>query len=143
MTDLKGFKDDLDFTADRLSSQVRAIALGLLAVTWAILIGESTIFKHLSAEIGQWLLRVGALSVLALLFDFLQYVFGYIYSDHLRKMLEARKLKDLDYNYRHPLWLLRRGMFWLKQATVLIAVIMFICTLIPYLFQAPTAVPTK
>lgn len=142
MPDLKGFQDDLDFTADRLSSQVRAISLGLLGVTWAILIGESTLFKHISAEVGHWLFRVGALSILALLCDFLQYAFGYIYTDSLRRVLEAKKLKELDYDYRHPLWLLRRGMFWLKQAIVVVAVVLFIVVLIPYLFQDAARVPT-
>ncbi len=141
MPDLKGFQDDLDFTADRLSTQVRAISLGLLGVTWAILIGESTLFRHISEGIGQWLFRVGALSILALLCDFLQYAFGYIYTDKLRRILEAKKLKELDFNYRHPLWLLRRSMFWLKQAIVIIAVVLFICVLIPYLFQGTGGIP--
>lgn len=135
MPDLNGFLEDLNFTADRLSSQVRAIAIGLLGVTWAILIGESTLFKQLSHDLGQWLFRVGILSILALFFDFLQYASGYAYSDHLRKNLEAKKLKELDYDYRHPLWRLRRTMFWLKQITVVIAVVLFIWVLIPYLFQ--------
>lgn len=116
---------------------MRAIALGLLAATWAILIGESTIFKQLSQSIGLWLFRVGTLSILALFFDFLQYAAGYLYSDRLRKTLEDKNLAEVPYDYKHPLWRLRSIMFWAKQVTVVAAVIMFIVALIPYLFQAP------
>ena len=135
MPDLKAFLEDLDFTADRLSSQVRAIAFGLLGVTWSILIGESTLFKQISHNLGVWLFRVGTLSILALFCDFLQYASGYVYSNHLRRSLEAKKLKDLSYDYHHPLWRFRMGMFWLKQIILIIAVVLFLVALIPYLFQ--------
>ncbi|HEY4951392.1 MAG TPA: hypothetical protein VIH88_13725 [Candidatus Acidoferrales bacterium] len=147
MPDLKGFYDDMDFLSDRLSTQVRAIGLALLGVTWAILTTRPIVFQNVAPLFWQWIFRVQALAVLSLACDFLQYMFGYIEADRLRRKLEANSKhhKELDYDYSSLFYRARTAFFWLKQILVATAVIVFISLLIPYLFLnapgGPTVVP--
>jgi hypothetical protein len=144
MPDLTEFYNDLDFLSDRLSTQVRTIGLALLAVSWAILTTRPVVFQNVSPVFWKWLFRVEALSVLSLACDYLQYALGYIYTDRLRKSLESntKHPKGLDYDYSHPLYRARTAFFWLKQMLVAAAVVVFICLLIPYLFETSPASPT-
>jgi len=143
MPDLKGFYDDLDFLSDRLSTQVRTIGLALLAVSWTILTTRPAVFQNVAPVFWQWLFRVQALAVLSLVCDYLQYALGYLNTDRLRKSLEANKKhpNHLDYDYTYPLYRARTAFFWLKQILVAAAVVVFICLLIPYLFQSSPASP--
>ena len=143
MPDLKGFYDDLDFLSDRLSTQVRTIGLALLAVSWAILTTRPAVFQNVTPVFWQWLFRVEALSVLSLACDYLQYALGYLNTDRLRKSLELNKKhpKELDYDHAHPLYRARTAFFWLKQILVAAAVVVFLCLLIPYLFQSSPGSP--
>src|SRR4029077_18163031 len=78
------------FVSDRLSTQVRTISVGTLAVSWGILIGESKTAQDMAGALRVPLMLVGAISILALLFDFLQYAAGYSdVSAVVRKMEKA------------------------------------------------------
>ena len=69
--------EDLNFLTDRLSTQVRTTALGVLVFSWGLLMGESTVARSLAAQLKRDLVAVAALAVLAMLCDILQYLFGY------------------------------------------------------------------
>lgn len=69
--------DDLNFATDRLSTEVRQISLGLLALVWALLVGEAKL--SIAVEV-KFLLVVAALSILAMAIDFVQYIAGYFAS---------------------------------------------------------------
>jgi len=64
----------MDWLSDRLSSQVRSVALGILALTWGLLIGADSIPGAINPS---HLLFVGLLAILAMSCDFLQYAAGY------------------------------------------------------------------
>jgi hypothetical protein len=44
-------------------------------------------------------------------------------------------------DYSHPLYRARTAFFWLKQILVAAAVVVFLCLLIPYLFQTSPGSP--
>jgi hypothetical protein len=69
--------DDLNFATDRLSAEVRQISLGLLALIWALLVGEVKLNIAADAKL---LLIVAALAILAMVIDFIQYIAGYFAS---------------------------------------------------------------
>lgn len=77
---------DLDFASDRLSTQVRQISLGALALVWALLVGE----KELGVPVaGVWLIRIALLSIITMALDFGQYVAGYRASRRVWEGLRA------------------------------------------------------
>ena len=98
MPEIKEIIEELRFISDRLSTQVRMVALGLLAITWTILVGESAFLRKLSEGLGKSLLLISVLSVFVLLIDFLQYVIGYIYVNKTLKAAEAKGLTETDFD---------------------------------------------
>jgi len=101
--------EDLDFASDRLSSQVRQISLGALALVWALLVGRDEMTQSVDAA---GLLRVALLSVLTLSADFFQYVAGFLAS---RKAWESyRAGGDGKYDRKWPMWRARQVCFWAK-----------------------------
>jgi hypothetical protein len=78
----------LSEVSDRLSSQVRTLSLGVLAFTWGLFVGESDVSRGFTHAFRSRILAIGALAITALLFDFLQYVFGYWDSYRLIRSLD-------------------------------------------------------
>lgn len=101
--------EDLNFSSDRLSTEVREISLGLLALVWALLVGEVKLNAPDSTRI---LLVIAAVAVLTMLFDFLQYLGGYFAS---RRTWEDLRLGG-DGRYHREWWShrVRRGSFGVK-----------------------------
>lgn len=126
---------ELEFLSDRLSTQVRTIAIGLLAVTWATLIGESTTLRSLAGQLRSKLLVVAALCVLALVFDFVQYLFGYVTVNRTRRQIEDAQQREGKYDYESLSWCLRNLFFWAKQAIILAAAVLFLVVLVPYIYS--------
>lgn len=69
--------EEIKFLSDRISVQVRTISLGLLAITWGLLIAESNVAIEIARQMGKSLMIIGGLAILTMFFDFLQYFFGY------------------------------------------------------------------
>ena len=103
--------ENLDWVTDRLSNQVRTVAIGVLALSWGLLVGNSTAAKAVSE---QQLLMIGLLAVVVMFCDFLQYVFGYqntfrLYQSMQQQGLETARYPD-DWFYRG-----RKFCFYAKQ----------------------------
>lgn len=126
--------EELRFISDRISTQVRTLALGLLAISWAILVGDSTFLHRLSEGLGRSLLLIAALSVLVLLLDFLQYVTAYIYVDKVRREAEAGDLAEIDYPTTSSMRSLRSLFFWAKQSVLVATVVLFLIILARYMY---------
>jgi hypothetical protein len=124
--------EDLDWLCDRVSTQVRTFSVALLAITWGLLIGEPEIAQPLPLWLKKNLLGIGVLAVLALFGDFLQYFFGMLDTDNLRKSMEEKGLTEAEYDYRTINRKLRDGLFWLKFAIVVIAGLWFVGVMIPF-----------
>jgi hypothetical protein len=78
MIEKSKIQEELNFLSDKLSSQVRTTAIGGLALSWGLLVGESRAAQAVTNDLKRSLIAVGALAVLVLFFDFLQYYAGYL-----------------------------------------------------------------
>jgi hypothetical protein len=107
--------EDLGYLSDRLSTQVRTIALSVLALIWLFLAGGDQA-PHLVQYPPRWsLLAVAVLALLALAADHLQYVFGYVSSKRTLDGAEVAGVSETEIEYRTWPYRLRTGMFWTKQ----------------------------
>ena len=135
MPDLKEIAKELEFISDKLSTQVRTVALGLLAITWAILVGDSTFLRKLSEGLGKRLLLIAVLSILVLLVDFIQYVIGYMYVHKTLKAAERQDLTEIDYDPESPLYRFRSILFWTKQFVLIVTLVFFLGVLACYVYS--------
>ena len=91
--------EDLNFATGRLSTVARQISLGVLAIVWALLVGESKVRAGITTA---QLLGLSALSVITMLLDFFQYVASYIAG---RKAMGEKGLyKKSWWSYRIRFW---------------------------------------
>jgi hypothetical protein len=67
--------EDLNFSTDRLSAVAREISLGVLAIVWALLVGENAVSVGITKE---QLLGLAASSIITMLLDFSQYIAAYV-----------------------------------------------------------------
>lgn len=130
----------LDVVTDKVSTQVRTLAVGLLAFAGGLLVTGLSAVKPNSegAQLPNWvqfrLLLIAALALATLLFDLLQYVLLYVSTRQTRKRLKQKaamlKAKDesLDANsveigYDQDAFTHRgaRACFWLKIASLTFA----------------------
>lgn len=100
---------DLDFASDRLSTQVRQLALGELALIWALLVGEKQLGLPLQKV---WLIRIAFLSLMTMALDFCQYVAAYLASRRAWENLRAGG--DGKYDRQWLTWRLRKWSFGAK-----------------------------
>lgn len=100
---------DLDFVSDRLSSQARSVSIGVIAIVWAVSVGD---LKQGVTPPRAELLIVAAAAVLTMSLDFLQYVAAFFTGRKaLRSVLSGGDgLYDVTWwSYR-----LRSYFFWAK-----------------------------
>jgi hypothetical protein len=115
---------DLDFASDRLSTQVRQLALGTLALVWALFVGN----EKLSVSIDEvWLIRIGFLAILTMAFDLFQYIAAFAASR--RAWENLRKGGDGKYSRRWISRRLRSGFFYAKLAACLLTVVLLLVVL--------------
>lgn len=102
---------DLDFSTDRLSTHVRSLSFGILAIVWALMV------KGEGADRLQWsprlLLLLAGLSILTMLVDFLQYVAAYLAGYRAK-----RDWDDGGTGEYQPTWLSRRMRGWCFNAKI-------------------------
>ena len=126
---------DLDFATDRLSTQVRQLSLGVLAVSWALLVkDEGTPSLTLGTPV---LLGFAAMAILTMVVDFLQYLAAYFAS---RRALED--LKDGGTGKYKNSWRSFRARKWcfaLKLGLCLVTVGAFLVTLAVVVVSGATA----
>ena len=127
--------EEAQYLSDRLSTQVRTIALGLLAVTWGLLIGESHVAVAIAVKLKMHLIGIGAIAIFTMCFDFLQYFFGYLDSRALIKKMEAKKIDELKFRPSSCWYKLRSSFFVVKQVSLGIGVGWFIGTLVWYFLK--------
>jgi hypothetical protein len=125
--DKKTVLDDQNFNSDRLSTQVRLIALGLLAVVWALLVSTQVPIQ----VDRRGLIIVACLAILAMLLDLAQYAVGYQASKSLYDALEHGE--DRGYSKTSLAYRARTFFFWAKQAAVILAGLTFLAVTIPRL----------
>ena len=136
MPTLEKVIEDLNWVCDRISTQVRTISIGLLAITWGLLIGKPEISQPLPLWLKKNLLVIGILTLFTMLVDFLQYLFGFFIIEGLRKSMEKNKQTEAVYDYGTITYKLRKICFGLKLILVIIACIWFLAVVIPFCIDA-------
>lgn len=115
---------------DKISTQVRTIAAGLIVFTWGIYTGTADITVELAKKFSPLLIAVDALCVAAILADFLQYLCAYqVVKDALHK-LRAGNLQDVKYDDTTLTFRCQNYFFTAKQVLLAAATALMGCTLI-------------
>src|SRR5262249_9621440 len=99
-------KEELEWLSDRISTQVRWVAAGTLAVAWGLLLTPPTTL----AVSQKGILAVILTSLTALVIDLLHYISGYFHVfQHLGEEGVNQRAIDREFLSR-----LRAMLFWLK-----------------------------
>jgi hypothetical protein len=119
----------------------RTVALSVIALSWLFLGGGSTQSAFAVKPSADLLLSSGALCLLAILTDYLQYVVGYFDSQRVLKKGETSGIKDYVYSYDASAHRWRRRLFWLKQILVVLGFIVFAWATVAALFPLAPSQP--
>lgn len=114
-------RGELEWISDRISTQSRVIAIGALAVVWAVLSGEADSFRPNLQHLFE--LSVAALGVLVI--DFIQYLAGYWQQ---RVRLKAIQRQREPGRAVRSLFRIREMCFHVKCALVIVTSVLLIRT---------------
>lgn len=113
---------DLASVSDKISAQVRFIAVSILAVVWALLLGGEDA-PAVSSRDQIHLLIISIASIGTLTVDYIHYLFGFLSTREVLKRFEAGDNPQALVNYRSFKYRVRVAAFWLKQVLALGTVI--------------------
>lgn len=130
--------EELQWLSDRISAQVRAVGLGLLAITWGLLISQPQIAGPIPDGVKKNLLIVGVLALCSMVCDFLQYVVAYLNTKLLFSRMEREEIDKAEYDYKAVLYRLRSFFFGAKQIVLLVACIWFLVIVVPFIIEVVT-----
>ncbi len=120
---------ELDFVTDKLSTQVRTTALGALVFAWGLLVGESSVARSVAGQLKWHLVGVGAVAILTMFLDFLQYLAGYTNALSAYRAMEAAKKTEGQFDENSFSYRLRKFFFYGKSLGLMVTVIWLLCTL--------------
>ncbi len=127
MSTVKEVLDRQKEVTDRISSQVRTLALSFLAVIWLFLIpGQDTPVLPHPLNNGL-LMGAGATALLAMVIDFGHYVAAYLSVQHtLNSIPEGQDVEKFTFEYDYSLFRYRAQYwcFWGKQLLVAVSFIL-------------------
>ena len=113
-TEISELKDRWTAFGERISTQVRTVAFGMLATSWGLLIGKSETANNIVKVIKVELLFIGIYSIIILLLDYLHCFSGFMNINNLLVDLDTGKETDTDYRYDR--WHdMGKFLFWVKQ----------------------------
>ena len=118
---LETIYDNLNFATDRLSTQIRTLTLGDLALVWLFLSGNKEVPLLKLGGSTDPLLLIASLCVITLLIDAIQYWAYYYSSKAVRIKAEAAGEEEAEYDESTFLFRVQMGSFWLKQFTAMLA----------------------
>ena len=97
MPNIEKIISEKNFVTDRISTQVRIIAVGLLATTWSLLIGQVNIFINTLQYFRVHFILISIIAIIVLMFDFLQYECSYLNINKKIKLMNDKDLTKADY----------------------------------------------
>lgn len=119
---METMREDLVATSTVLSGRVRTIAAGIVLVWWTSQWGDPP-KGHLAKLIGDGMLLPAAIAILTLVFDFLQYLFGYLNSYKIIRAMEATTTnKTMIDPHASLLYIARVWAFWIKLILASVAI---------------------
>ena len=113
--------ENLDFASDHLSTQIRTLTFGVLALVWLFLSGGKDVPALKLGVTNEPLLVIAALCVLTLLIDAAQYWAYYLSSNAVRREAESKNRTEAEYDETSLLRRLQQGCFWAKQVSAVLA----------------------
>ena len=118
---------------DKVSTQVRTLAIGLIAFTWTALTADTPTVKAMAALVWPWLLLMAVFCFAALLADYGQYVCARMVVDEAYAHGKDRS-NQFSYNTRMLAYRAQTWFYLLKQALlgggVLMAVVSVLAVLV-------------
>jgi hypothetical protein len=124
MTTLKETYEELQFLSDRISTQVRWLAAGVIALVWMFLAGGKDSPSLPFPPNHEVLVTAAGLAIMALLLDYIQYFFGYKLTMRSLKKVEDTGGENVTYDYTSCLYRMRVFFFWVKQIVAVSAVVL-------------------
>jgi hypothetical protein len=115
--------------SEKVSTQVRTLGVGVLAVTWGLLASDSVIALQIATTLRVSLMVIGVMAVIAILLDFLQFVLAHEIAKSMLVEMEAKKLQEIEYDYTKLTYRLMYGFYNWKQIVLSIATLYLICIL--------------
>jgi hypothetical protein len=128
---LKEVYDELDFTTDRISTECRTIALSVIALVWLFITGGKNAPSLTGNADRRFLIWAGVFAMATLLVDYLQYAFGFLATDSVRRRGEKAGHGTATFDYTAPFYVLRKLCFWAKQLVMLLALLWLALAIIP------------
>lgn len=120
---------ELDTVTDKISTQVRTLALGVLALAWLLLSKTQGAPNILASENSVQLTWISLFCLLTLAADLMQYIFGYFSAYGLLKHAKKNQLASVSYDSRSFCYVARFFMFYAKQIFAVIAAIWLVLLL--------------
>jgi hypothetical protein len=122
---LEEIYEDLNFASDRISSQVRTLTFGVLALVWLFLSGnkDAPILKIGSHSP---LVIIAGLCIATLLVDAIQYWAMYRSARKVLQDADNHNRKEAEYDDRSFMRIIQQDCFWAKQLLAVIAAIWLI-----------------
>jgi hypothetical protein len=114
---------ELAFVTDRLSTQVRSVALGVLAFSWGLIVSDSRVAQDLRELLIKNLVGIGAAAIVVMLFDFLQYLAGYSNTMKAYKEMASSGTDHAEYDEASKSFKLRKFFFYAKMVSVTLTVL--------------------
>lgn len=114
--------EDRNLTSSKISDFSRYIGYGTVAATFTILTSTSPFTEKIYSESRVILLSSSAFGCLTILFDYLQYYFGYLASQKAYKNEEY----DYQYNKKWFVYRARTSFFWIKQIAAFLSAVLLI-----------------
>ena len=120
----------------QVSAQTRASALGLLAISWALLTAHDQPLQHMAAHVPQYEdLALSFLAVGVLVFDLLQYVFYTQNAVAAVKRAEDSPIKEAIYDYDAVSYKAARFCYYAKFVVLVVAAGLLLLIFIKLLSQ--------
>jgi len=135
MTTLKEFIEERSFVTDRISTQVRIIGVGLLATTWSLLLGEVDSLRDIILQCRPHFIIIGTIAMIALAFDYLQYLFSYLNIKKTLSKMESQNIIDTNYDYDDNFYQLSKWLFVGKQIVLLAGLLYFFICMFVIMFN--------
>ena len=136
---LKTVLEQKQFVTGRISETVRYVGFGLLAVFYAVVSSDSGFSRGIVTSMHPLLTATAIFGVIAVFFDYLQYLAGSIAVD---RAIAGGTDTRYQYNRTWPSFIWRRRCYWIKQVAVIIGCMLLIVILL-FASSAPSAPPAS
>ena len=134
MPTLEKVIEELNFLSEVLSTRVRTLATGVLALAWVFVLGNAIKDEHAGFIADRDLVAPIVLAFLSLLADLSQYWCGLVGTRRHLQRMEKSDLTSADYDYDSVAYRLRTIFFYLKLSFMLASVAWLLFLLIEAIY---------